>query len=132
MKLREVKIKNFRNLADVSIPINDTTILVGENNSGKTAFLDALRIALTRTTFGKSSPFDEYDYYMDSVGDTPQSSEGITIELWFQEDEANEWPDSLVQALTDIIQTEPTRDIDSIGVRVSSRFDEITRQMTTK
>ena len=134
MKLREVKIKNFRNLADVSVPINDTTILVGENNSGKTAFLDALRIVLTRTTFGKSSPFDfdEYDYYMDSVGDTPQSSEGITIELWFQEDEANEWPDSLVQALTDIIQIEPTSDIDSIGVRVSSRFDEIARQMTTK
>jgi len=35
MNLREVRIKNFRNLVDVSIPIDDTTVLVGENNSGK-------------------------------------------------------------------------------------------------
>ncbi len=41
MKLREVKIKNFRNLVDIRIPIDDTTIFIGENNSGKTAFMGA-------------------------------------------------------------------------------------------
>jgi putative ATP-dependent endonuclease of OLD family len=81
MKLREVKIKNFRNLVDISVPVDDTTVLVGENNSGKTAFLDALRIALTRSSSSKVSLFDEYDYHMATIGDSPQTSEGIAIEL---------------------------------------------------
>lgn len=33
MKLRELVIKNFRNLVDVRIPIENTTVLVGENNA---------------------------------------------------------------------------------------------------
>ncbi len=49
MKLHEIKIKNFRCLVDVSIPIENNTVLVGENNSGKTALLEALRIALPRS-----------------------------------------------------------------------------------
>ena len=56
MKLREVVVKNFRNLADVRIPISDTTILVGENNSGKTAFLDALTVALPKTGYMSYKP----------------------------------------------------------------------------
>ena len=42
MKLKEIKVKNFRCLVDVSIPIEGDTVLVGENNSGKTALLDRL------------------------------------------------------------------------------------------
>ena len=132
MNLREVRIKNFRNLVDVSIPIDDTTVLVGENNSGKTAFLDAVRIALARSFSGKVSPFDEYDYYMANVGDSPQTSEGIIIELWFREDKSDEWPDSLVQALSDIIQTDPVKDIDYIGLRVTSKYDVLLKQISSK
>ena len=132
MNLREVRIKNFRNLVDVSIPIDDTTVLVGENNSGKTAFLDAVRIALTRSSSGRVSPFDEYDYYMTNVGDTPRTSEGIIIELWFREDKSDEWPDSLVQVLSDIIQTDPVKDIDYIGLRVTSMYDVLLKQISSK
>lgn len=57
MKLKEISIKNFRCLVDVVIPITDTTVLVGENNSGKTALLEALRIALPRSTAGRGTPF---------------------------------------------------------------------------
>lgn len=46
MYLKEVRIKNFRSLKDVSVLLNENTVLIGENNSGKTAFLDALRIVL--------------------------------------------------------------------------------------
>ena len=38
MKLRNVAIKNFPCLKIVSFPIADNTVLIGENNSGKTAF----------------------------------------------------------------------------------------------
>ena len=102
MKLREVRVQNFRCLADVTIPIGDMTVLVGANNSGKTAFLDALRIALSGNRTHRRTLFDEYDYHMTKAGDSPQTSQGIVIELWFREDAPDEWPDSLLQALDDI------------------------------
>jgi len=130
MKLRELRIKNFRNLVDVHAPIADTTLLVGENNSGKTALLDALRIALPRTGYGRAHPFDEYDYHMAGPDESPQKSEGIVIELWFRETASGEWPDPIVQALTEIVQTDPVRDLNSIGLRLSSRYDAKAQQFT--
>ena len=132
MQLREVKVKNYRCLANISIPINDTTVLVGENNSGKTALLDALRAALPRTAAGRGTPFEEYDYHMVKSNDSPQSSDGIVIELWFREDKTDEWPKSLSQALDSIIQTDPIEDIDSIGLRLSSKFDQMSNEIVTK
>jgi putative ATP-dependent endonuclease of the OLD family len=129
LKLREIRIINFRNLVDVNIPLGDTTVLVGENNSGKTAFLDALKIALTKSPSGKGSPFDAYDYHMSKTGDAPETSEGIIIELWFREDKPDEWSDSIVQDLTEIVQTDPIKDIDSIGLRLSSKYDDLAKQV---
>jgi putative ATP-dependent endonuclease of OLD family len=132
MKLREIIVKNFRNLVNVNVPIGDTTVLVGENNSGKTALLDALKIVLPRSAVGRGSPFDEYDYHMSKISDSPHSCDGIVIELWFREDSSDEWPDTLIQSLTDIIQTDPARDIDSIGLRLSSKYDTIAKEIVTK
>lgn len=132
MKLREIAIKNFRCFKDVRMSIGDTCVLIGENNSGKTALLDALRIVLTRASSGKNVIFDEYDYYMSKSGDSPLSSDGIEIELWFSEDNSDEWPEALSQALQDIIQTEPVKDIDSIGIRLSSKADAISKTITSK
>nr|WP_239121471.1 AAA family ATPase [Spirulina major] len=133
MKLREIIIKNFRNLVDVTIPIDDMTVLVGENNTGKTALLDALKIALPRRTFtGRATPFSEYDYYMTKMGDSPETSEGILIELWFREDEPNEWSEELYQALTEIVQPDPTSGIRCIGLRLSSKYDEQTKEIIAK
>lgn len=132
MKLREIIIKNFRCLVDVVVPITDTTVLVGENNSGKTALLEALKAALPRSTAGRGTPFDEYDYHMVKASDSPQTSKGIVIELWFREDVSDEWPASLVQALNDIIQTDPVMDLDSIGLRLSSKYDGMAKEIVTK
>ncbi len=131
MKLREVTIKNFRCLFDITVPLSDTTVLVGENNSGKTTLLDALKIALPRSQPSRGNPFDEYDYSMSKIGDSPQSSEGIIIELWFREDKSAEWPDSLVQMLNEIIQTDPIKDVHSIGLRLSSKYDLPTKELVT-
>ena len=131
MKLRKIIIKNFRCLADVSVPIGDTTVIIGENNSGKTALLEALRIALRRS-IGKATPFNEYDYLMAGDCDTPQKSEGILIELWFHEDSPDEWPDSIALDLNDIIQTDPLMDLDYIGLRLISKYDESTKEILTK
>ena len=46
MKIRKVHIKNFRNLKDVCIYPSKTTVIVGENNAGKSNFIHALRLLL--------------------------------------------------------------------------------------
>ncbi|MGD7197267.1 ATP-dependent nuclease [Ralstonia pseudosolanacearum] len=44
MKLRHVRIKNFRLLADVDLALEDlTTVVVGRNNSGKTSLSEVIR-----------------------------------------------------------------------------------------
>ena len=131
MKLREVHIENFRCLVNVTVHIDDETILVGANNSGKTAFLHALTSVLPATAASRRNAFDEYDYYMVNPKESPESSNGILIELWFREDHTGEWPDSLIQGLHDIIVTDPSSDIDSIVVRVTSKFDPLEDEIVT-
>jgi putative ATP-dependent endonuclease of OLD family len=46
--LKNLSIKNFKCIKEASIDLNEgVNILIGENNSGKTAILDALRICLS-------------------------------------------------------------------------------------
>lgn len=42
-RITKVHIKNFRSLRDVTVELDDLTVLVGPNGSGKSNFLDALR-----------------------------------------------------------------------------------------
>jgi len=44
MKIKSVKIHNFRSIKDAEFGLNDYSVLVGANNSGKTNILTALRI----------------------------------------------------------------------------------------
>src|SRR5581483_2278472 len=46
MRLSRVTIKNFRNLAEIEVPIQPGTVLVGENRVGKSNFIHALRLVL--------------------------------------------------------------------------------------
>jgi len=64
--------------------------------------------------------------------DSPQTSEGITIELLFREDSMDEWPEPLTTALDDIIQTDPLTDIDSINLRLSSKYDSLSKGINNK
>ena len=48
MHVSRIEIRNFRSIRHLAIDLGDTTVFVGPNNAGKTAILDALRLALTR------------------------------------------------------------------------------------
>src|SRR5260370_17964383 len=49
--LGDVKIENFRSLRSVSVPLRPLTILIGPNDSGKSAFLAALQYLVNEITF---------------------------------------------------------------------------------
>ncbi len=48
MQITQAHIQNFRSLRDLHLELDETTVLIGANNAGKTAILEALRIALSR------------------------------------------------------------------------------------
>ena len=62
MYLKEVTITGFRSCADVTIPLKPgVTLLVGENNSGKSNVIDALRLATAPLSGRRTRYFDVDD-----------------------------------------------------------------------
>jgi hypothetical protein len=55
-RVEQVRLENFRGFRDHSVSLLPTTVLVGQNNAGKSTFIDALRIlaiAVRRATFAR-------------------------------------------------------------------------------
>ena len=46
IRIVEVRVRNFRSLKSVDLPLGLLTVLIGANNSGKTSFLEALFAAM--------------------------------------------------------------------------------------
>jgi len=51
MKIKEVAIHNFRSIKDLTFRLNDYSLLIGPNNSGKTNIIDALRLFYEKEKF---------------------------------------------------------------------------------
>ncbi|WP_294425700.1 AAA family ATPase [uncultured Treponema sp.] len=74
IKLSNIRIAGFRGLKDISISLDNTTLLTGCNNVGKTSVLKALQLALGNTSF-----LTQEDFYVDDSGVTEQ----IIIDILF-------------------------------------------------
>lgn len=123
MRVREIRIKKFRSLLDVVVPIDPSiTVIIGENNAGKTAFLDALRAALPRGT-GRRGSVSDYDFHLSSASDDPKKSPAIEIEVMLRESGPNDWPVAVQRDLSELIQTDPINDIDYIFYRYSAKYE---------
>ena len=63
MKLRKVVIHNIRSIKDASFEVSDYSMLVGENNAGKTNVLTALRLFYEDSAlkFKKDTDFPKFD-----------------------------------------------------------------------
>ncbi len=99
MRLTSVTVRNFRCIKELTVELDQLTVLVGENNSGKTAFLEAIRMCLDRLRGRSRSIFHEYDYHFADETSTPAAADPIEIELFFQEPKQGAWPDEIIQDL---------------------------------
>ena len=124
MRVTQIEIRNFRSIKHLVVDLNETTVFVGPNNAGKTAILDALRIALTRRWGQRGTGFTEYDVHLTSDTDDPKSSPGVSIELRMEESESDRWPDSISQDLDQIVQIDPATGIRSIALRARCAWSE--------
>jgi putative ATP-dependent endonuclease of OLD family len=59
MRLAQLSITNYRALRDVTIPLSRFGCLIGENNSGKSSFLQALALFFSGSRLASSYFFDE-------------------------------------------------------------------------
>ena len=59
MLLTRICIKHFRGIEELTIPLEQCTVLIGENNTGKTSVLEAVHTCLSRNLSRKVVPFGE-------------------------------------------------------------------------
>lgn len=88
MFIKRFKIKNFRGIKDASIDfIKGVNILIGENNSGKTAVIDALRLCLSYGKQQRDIWVSVNDFHLDK--NNPEAAiVDIEFHLYFEiEDE---------------------------------------------
>lgn len=123
MRITSLHIENFRSIKNLDIELGDTTVFIGPNNAGKTAILDAVRIALTRRWGQRGTGFTEYDVHLENEESDPKQSPGVSIELRAEEREKGEWPTELRQDLGNIVLLDSATGENSISLRVSCAWN---------
>ncbi|MBP8984782.1 MAG: DUF2813 domain-containing protein [Syntrophobacterales bacterium] len=109
MNLIEVKIENFRGIHSLHLPLDGLTVLIGENNTGKSTVLEAIRLVLTRGLgVRRGGHFTEYDFHLKDATATPQAADPISITLHFAEEQESKWSDAVVQQMNEAIQLDAT------------------------
>ena len=101
-RITHLHIENFRSIKCLDLELDDTTVFIGPNNSGKTAILDAVRIVLTRRWGRRGSGFTEHDVHRADSTQNPRTAPPIAIGIRLEESEIATWDDDLVAALEDI------------------------------
>jgi putative ATP-dependent endonuclease of OLD family len=82
--LERIDIKGFRGIRQMSLKLEaGTTVLIGENNTGKSSILEAIRRCLASSTLPGRDAFLEYDYHMADRNGRPADGDPIEIVLYF-------------------------------------------------
>lgn len=133
MLLTKLRIKYYRGIKSLELDLGSTTILIGENNCGKTTVLHALRACLqTLRSSGRASPFDEFDLHFDSRAADPTTAPPIAITLTFAESTPGEWSDEVEQKLGGdggVIALMPPDDRSRVQLRVSAEYSKVTQDI---
>ncbi len=82
MRLREIEISNFRSCGNTTISFDPVlTVLVGENNSGKSNIIDAIRLAVAPASGRRLRYFEKDDDFSFWAPEGPINIRGVFDEL---------------------------------------------------
>jgi putative ATP-dependent endonuclease of the OLD family len=119
LNITSLEIKGYRNLANIEIDFQpDVTVLIGENNSGKTNVLDALYAALRANRPVKQGAFDIADYHLADRESLAGSAGPIELIVRFAEGETDEWHDDVLAQFTDVVALDMDSNTNSVTLRV--------------
>ena len=99
MRLTRIEIRNFRSIRHLALDLGDTTVFIGPNNVGKSAILDAVRLALTRCWGQGGTRFSESDVGEAPDGSGKRDSSGASVTLRVEESAPGEWPRDIADIL---------------------------------
>lgn len=129
MIIRQLDIENFRGIKNLSLNLDDTTVIFGTNNTGKSTIMAAIHCVLSRAFGRKGGIFSEYDFYLDGAMQ-PTDAPPIRITVTFSETMEGEWPDEKVQQLDKVVGL--TADgLQVVTLRVTGSFDDATNSFVT-
>ncbi len=120
--LSEVRVQDFRALRDSWIPLErGTTVLIGENNSGKTTFLEALAVGL-----------GERRAVIEDLFQNPESrAKEFQVDLRLQPMVGEEFSEGVIDIIGDAIQLEAGKaDFFTMRVRGTVADDGLEIQLT--
>ena len=100
MRATTLRIENFRGIKRLDLDLDEITVLIGENNTGKTAVLDALRICLRDLGPRRRVVFDALDFHLADAASEPVTADPIRIEVTFSQQKEGDWSDALVGRLS--------------------------------
>jgi putative ATP-dependent endonuclease of the OLD family len=63
MRIEQLRVRNFRNLADIDLRLDPGSVIVGENRSGKSNLIHALRLVLDTTLSIADRQLDRDDFW---------------------------------------------------------------------
>lgn len=135
MLLTRLQIENFRGIKSLDLTLGETTVLIGENNSGKTTVLHALRACLQHLRgSGRASVFEDFDFHFDGASSDPTTAPPIVITLTFEESKPDEWSEEVERQLggdASIVMLMPPDDHLRVQLRVKSEFSKVTQEVDT-
>ncbi len=106
MYIEKFIIKNFRGIEDITLSFNKgLNVLIGENNAGKTAIIDALRVCLSYGNQRREIYISQSDFHIDKNTISDEKSD-IEFHLYFHIDipEETGWFNDLLTVQEDGLQ----------------------------
>ncbi|MEZ4927913.1 MAG: AAA family ATPase [Saprospiraceae bacterium] len=81
MKIIRIIIQNFRGIKDAVLHFEGHTVLVGDNNVGKSTIFEAINLVLGPDRISSPNPINEHDFYASSYIDNDGNLKKIYIEV---------------------------------------------------
>lgn len=84
MRIQRLRVRNFRNLADIDLQLDPGSVIVGENRSGKSNLIHALRLVLDTSLSIADRQLDRDDFWdglNDGSEDWDPLADGHVIEV---------------------------------------------------
>ena len=129
MIIRQLEIENFRGIKNLSLQLDEVTVIFGSNNTGKSTIMAAIHSVLSRAFGRKGGIFSEYDFHL--VGQNqPTDAPPIKLTITFSESVEGEWPDEKVQQLDKVVGVTP-EGLQVVTLRVTGSYDDATNSFIT-
>ena len=138
MRVTRIEIRNFWSIRHLTLELGDTTVFIDPNNVGKTAILDAVRLAQARPWGTSGTRFGSTDIHDPPPHSDENHPSSASIALRVEESALGEWPRSLADT-SDSTNPNSTDHQRSFALRVhlapdamTGRFHEKRRVLTAK